>query len=48
MQAFRGEYSSSDQRREKKKKEKRGPQFATKNLGIWVVKEMTFECFVLP
>jgi hypothetical protein len=32
----------------KKKKEKRGPQFATKNLGIWVVKEMTFECFVLP
>jgi hypothetical protein len=48
MQAFR----SSDQftplqTRRKKRRRKGGATAYSKNLGIWVVKEMTFTCFIL-
>jgi hypothetical protein len=37
---FRGE--------KKKRKEKRGATACSKNLGIWIIKEMNFACFILP
>jgi hypothetical protein len=43
MQAFRGQHSNSDQRKEKKE-----GTACNKNLGIWAVKEMTFACFIPP
>jgi hypothetical protein len=43
MQAFRG-YTLAQTRGEKKEEEKGGH---SRNLGIWVIKKMTFACFIL-
>jgi hypothetical protein len=34
--------------KKKKRKEKRGATACSKNLGIWIIKEMNFACFILP
>jgi hypothetical protein len=36
------------QTRREGKKKKTGARASNKNLEIWLVKEMTFACFILP